>query len=199
MGITIYFMQTGYHHRCRYRQATHDYRIPPRHVSLTALSFSGTMRPPPRHQHSISRRVAPRTDHRAIDRPPAPCPQTNSPPEEREVSVPGHRWGTTHVVPSLLVTSGHRAVDGNWEPRPSKSRQGPSCKKGLSIASPFSHGASVLPRNQSQHLAAHDAPPAGIAVRKVLNGIWPLGLTFHTAMRRGAVIFPASSSTGAPL
>jgi hypothetical protein len=136
------------------------------------------------------------TDHRVIDRPPAPRTQANSPPEEREVSVPCHRWGTTHAVPLLLITSGHRAGDGTWEPRPSRSRQAPSCKKGLSIASPFSHGAGGLPRKQSQHLAAHDAPPARIAVGELLNGKRPLGLALHTAVRRrGAELSAASYLT----
>jgi len=80
------------------------------------------------------------------------------------------RGGTTHAVPLLHITCGHRAGDGHWEPHPSRSRQGPSCKKGCSIASPCSYGAGGLPRKQSPHLAAHDAPPARIAVGALLNG-----------------------------
>ena len=124
---------------------------------------------------------------------PVPRPQATSPHEEREVSVPGQRGGTSHAVPLLLVTSGHRAGDGTWEPRPSRSRQNPSCTKGLSITSPFSHGAGGLPRKQSQHLAAHDAPPARIAVGELLNGIGPLGLALHTAVRRGGAELSAAS------
>src|SRR5262245_66422802 len=122
---------------------------------------------------------------------PVPRAQATSPHEEREVSARGQRGGTSHAVP--LVTSRHRAGDGTWEPRPSRSRQDPSCKKGLSIASPFSHGAGGLPRKQSQHLAAHDAPPARIAVGELLNGKRPLGLALHTAVRRGGAELSTAS------
>jgi len=56
MGITIYFIQPGYHRRCRYRQATHHYRILLGHVSLIALSSSGIMRLPPRSQRQYGKR-----------------------------------------------------------------------------------------------------------------------------------------------
>src|SRR5262245_53653296 len=100
--------------------------------------------------------------------------------------------GTSHAVPLLLVTSGHRAGDGTWEPRPSRSRQDRSCKKGFSIASPCSHGAGGLPRKPSQHLAAHDAPPARMAVGELLNGQRPLGLALPTAVRQGGAALSAA-------
>jgi hypothetical protein len=63
-------------------------------------------------------------------------------------------------------------------------------KEGLSIASPFSHGVGVLPRNQSQNLATDRTAPARVAVVKALNGIGSLGLALHTAMRRGCGDIP---------
>jgi hypothetical protein len=42
----------------------------------------------------------------------APCTQADSPHEEREVYVIGHRWGTAHAVPisSVLRRSGLRPL-----------------------------------------------------------------------------------------
>src|SRR5262249_22834942 len=44
------------------------------------------------------------------------------------------------------------------------------------------HYGTVLPRCQSQHLTAHQPAPASLALRKVLDGIGPLGLALHAAL-----------------
>ena len=116
------------------------------------------------------------TDLRAVDGSPVPRTQANSPHEEREVSVPGQRWGTTHAVPLLLITSGHRAGDGTWEPRPSRSRQVLHERRG-SASLPLSPTVRVYFPGSSRSILPHTThrqPVLPLGNCSTINGHWAL-------------------------
>jgi hypothetical protein len=48
-------------------------------------------------------------------------------------------------------------------------------------------GIPIVPWDEPQNLPTDRTPPAGVAIGKGLDGIWPLGFALHTAMGRGAV------------
>ena len=154
---------------------------------------------PRRHQRRISGRMTPCTDHRTIDRPPAPRTQANSPPEEREVSVPCHRWVPRTPYPYSLSRACTGLLTATGSHAPLNHGRGLHARRG-SASLPLSPMVLVyfpgISRSILPH-TTHHQPILPFAKCSTVYGRWAL----HSIQPcvGGAVIFLASSSTGAPL